>query len=232
MRQWLRSHLTYANVMVTILAFVVLGGGTAIASFVVSSNSQVAPATISGHHPPSGDHSNIIAQSLNGQDVAPNRLGGDQINESTLGKVPNADALDGISSTGFIHGVGRILTIDASAGANGSTELFDLPGFVKVDGLCGDSVTAGNAGVITSDHSVDVISDNGGANAQLHQLGPNTSAGTSDWNMDPAGDSLTLSMDASGGKVATAFIFEYTFHSNFLHMDICRYQGHVIVGGA
>jgi 6-phosphogluconolactonase (cycloisomerase 2 family) len=31
MRQWLRSHLTYANVMVTILAFRVLGGGTALA---------------------------------------------------------------------------------------------------------------------------------------------------------------------------------------------------------
>lgn len=31
MRQWLRSHLTYANVMVTILAFLVLGGGSAVA---------------------------------------------------------------------------------------------------------------------------------------------------------------------------------------------------------
>ena len=37
MRQRLRSSLTYANVMVTILAFVVLGGGTAFAAFVVSS---------------------------------------------------------------------------------------------------------------------------------------------------------------------------------------------------
>ena len=27
MRQWLRSHLTYANVMVTLLVFLVLGGG-------------------------------------------------------------------------------------------------------------------------------------------------------------------------------------------------------------
>ena len=31
MRQWVRSHLTYANVMVTILAFIVLGGGSAVA---------------------------------------------------------------------------------------------------------------------------------------------------------------------------------------------------------
>jgi hypothetical protein len=31
MRQWFRSHLTYSNVMVTILAFMVLGGGSAVA---------------------------------------------------------------------------------------------------------------------------------------------------------------------------------------------------------
>ena len=60
MRQWIRSHLTYANVMVTILAFVVLGGGTALASFVVSSNSQIGPNTVSGHKPPAGDHANLL----------------------------------------------------------------------------------------------------------------------------------------------------------------------------
>ena len=70
----IRSHLTYANVMVTILAFIVLGGGTALASFVISSNSQVGPGTISGHKPPSGDHANIIAGSLNGADLANNAV--------------------------------------------------------------------------------------------------------------------------------------------------------------
>jgi hypothetical protein len=79
MRKWLRSHLTYANVMVTILAFLVLGGGTALASYVISSNSQVGPGTISGHKPPSGAHSNIISGSLNGQDVANNSLTGADI---------------------------------------------------------------------------------------------------------------------------------------------------------
>ena len=70
MIQRLRSHLTYANVMVTILAFIVLGGGTALASFVVSSNSQVGPGTISGHKPPTGDHANIIAGSVSGPDIS------------------------------------------------------------------------------------------------------------------------------------------------------------------
>ncbi|MFL5891516.1 MAG: hypothetical protein ACJ75I_02130 [Solirubrobacterales bacterium] len=90
MRQWIRSHLTYANVMVTILAFVVLGGGTALASYVISSNSQVGPGTISGHHPPTEMHANVIGGSLNGQDVNNNSLTGADVAESKLGQVPSA----------------------------------------------------------------------------------------------------------------------------------------------
>lgn len=66
----MRSHLTYANVMVTIVAFVVLTGGTALASYVISKNSQIGPGTVSGHKPPTGDHANIIAGSVNGKDLA------------------------------------------------------------------------------------------------------------------------------------------------------------------
>jgi hypothetical protein len=56
-------RLIYANVMVTLLAFVVLGGGTAIASFPINSNADAAPDTISGHVPPAGDHPNLISGS-------------------------------------------------------------------------------------------------------------------------------------------------------------------------
>ena len=63
-------RLTYANVMVTLLTFVVLGGGTAIASFVINSNADVAPNTISGHVPPAGDHSNLITGSVGSDDLA------------------------------------------------------------------------------------------------------------------------------------------------------------------
>jgi hypothetical protein len=44
--------------------------GTAEAAFLITSNSQVGPGTISGHHPPSGDHANIIGGSLATQDLA------------------------------------------------------------------------------------------------------------------------------------------------------------------
>src|SRR3954454_16629947 len=86
----IRSHLTYANVISTLALFLVLGGGTALATYVVSSNSQIAPGTVSGHKPPTGKHANIIAGSVNGQDLAANSLTGANINEATLGEVPSA----------------------------------------------------------------------------------------------------------------------------------------------
>jgi len=78
------SHLTYANVMATLAVFLVLGGGTALASYVISSNSQIGPNTISGHKPPTGAHANVIAESINGQDVAANGLRGADVLESSL----------------------------------------------------------------------------------------------------------------------------------------------------
>jgi hypothetical protein len=84
-------HLTYANVMVTILAFIVLGGGTALAAYVVSSNSQVGPGTISGHSPPSGDHANVISGSLNGNDFAAGAVSSAKLGTSavTTAKIAN-----------------------------------------------------------------------------------------------------------------------------------------------
>jgi hypothetical protein len=84
-----RQHLTFANVCSLVAVFIALGG-TAMAAVVVSSNSQVAQNTISGHKPPSGKHANLIAGSVNGQDVADNSIGGADLNEWSLGQVPSA----------------------------------------------------------------------------------------------------------------------------------------------
>jgi hypothetical protein len=65
----IRARLTYANVMATLAVFIALGG-TAAASVIITSNTQVASNTISGHHPPSGKHANLIAGSVNAQDLA------------------------------------------------------------------------------------------------------------------------------------------------------------------
>jgi hypothetical protein len=55
--------------MVTILAFLVLGGGTALAAYVVSSNSQIGPGTVSGHAG-TATNKNIISGSVNATDLA------------------------------------------------------------------------------------------------------------------------------------------------------------------
>jgi hypothetical protein len=120
----IRSHLTYANVMVTILAFLVLGGGTALASYVISSNSQVGPNTISGHHPSGGAHPNLIAGSVGGKDVADDSLTKDDIREATV--EPNAfgrfhDALTQVPSGSGINGNPRagdedVLSLHVPAG--------------------------------------------------------------------------------------------------------------------
>jgi hypothetical protein len=82
MLQTLIPHLR-RNVVGYIALFVALGG-TAMASVIITSNSQVASNTISGHKPPSGKHANLFAGSVNNQDVAANSLTGANVNESTL----------------------------------------------------------------------------------------------------------------------------------------------------
>jgi hypothetical protein len=105
MRRRLLSHLTYANVMVTLLAFVVLGGGTALASYVITSNSQVGPLTISGHAPPSGDHANVIPESINGKDLATGAITNGKLGASS---VNSSKVLDGsLSGTDIATGAIR-----------------------------------------------------------------------------------------------------------------------------
>jgi hypothetical protein len=66
-----------------LFSFLLIGGGTALASYVVSTNSQIGPNTVSGHHPPSGKHANLISGSVNGTDLATGAV--------TLGKLaPNS----------------------------------------------------------------------------------------------------------------------------------------------
>jgi hypothetical protein len=58
------------DVLALLSFFLVLGGGTAVAAYVVTSNNQIASNTISGHKPPSGYHTNIVQGSINGTDIA------------------------------------------------------------------------------------------------------------------------------------------------------------------
>jgi hypothetical protein len=134
----IRPRLTYANVMVTIVAFIVLGGGTALASFVINSNSEVGPDTIAGHSPPAGDHANIIGGSVSSRDLAAGavttgKIAADSVNGSKVldHSLPSADLQD----VGFLraktsrlnHGGGEVMfkigrvTLGSFCSNNGGT---------------------------------------------------------------------------------------------------------------
>jgi hypothetical protein len=85
MLERIRSRLTYANVASSLALFLVVGGGTALASYVVSSNSQIGPGTISGHSPPAAAHSNLIQHSVNAQDLAPSSVNSAAIQNGQVG---------------------------------------------------------------------------------------------------------------------------------------------------
>jgi len=58
-----------AALIVALIALVFSLAGTAEASFLITSNSQVGPGTVSGHNPPSGDHANIVSGSVGTTDL-------------------------------------------------------------------------------------------------------------------------------------------------------------------
>src|SRR5690348_7257646 len=78
--------------IIALLALFVALGGSAYAAFVVSSNSQIGPDTVSGGNPPSGDHSNIVAGSVAAADLKPNSIGSGRILDNSL---TGADIADG-----------------------------------------------------------------------------------------------------------------------------------------
>jgi hypothetical protein len=80
-----------AMIVACVALFVALGGTATAVTYVVSSNSQIGPGTVSGHNPPSGKHGNIISGSVNGTDLAPNSVGSSEIAANAVGasKVAN-----------------------------------------------------------------------------------------------------------------------------------------------
>src|SRR5215216_6552594 len=124
MRQRIRSHVTYANVMATLAVFLVLSGGTAVAltgsntvftDDIVNdqvkvadigqgavateeiANGQVKNADIGAGEVRSG---NVANDNLTGGDISPNSLKGADIDEATLdvGNAARAYALVNFSS--------------------------------------------------------------------------------------------------------------------------------------
>ena len=78
-----RSRLTYANVVATIALFAALGG------------SAVAAGVFDGHR--------IKGRTVPGTKLIRNSVTKNEVKESTLGKVPNADKIDSLDSKDFLR---------------------------------------------------------------------------------------------------------------------------------
>jgi hypothetical protein len=86
MQRKIRPHLTYANIMVTVLAFVVLAGGSAFAATQLGKNS-VGSRQLRSKSVTTGK---IASNAVNGSKVANGSLTGQDLNLSLLGTVPSA----------------------------------------------------------------------------------------------------------------------------------------------
>jgi hypothetical protein len=97
----LRAHLTYANVVATLALFLALGGVSYAAIRVGSGsiiNNSVRTQDLRNNDIRGKDIRNRTIQHA---DILTNTILGQQIRESTLSKVPDADKLDGQDSTAF-----------------------------------------------------------------------------------------------------------------------------------
>ncbi|MEK6272058.1 MAG: hypothetical protein AABM42_05355 [Actinomycetota bacterium] len=145
-------------VVALIALFVGLGGTALAASYVVSSNSQIGPNTISGHKPPTGAHANVIGGSLNALDLATGavtlgKLGANSVNG---GKVVNGSltATDADSTslqrrvTGACPSGKAATSVTQAGGLNCAATDGGIAG--GVDALYGD----GSDGDVTLDPSI------------------------------------------------------------------------------
>src|SRR5690349_9244760 len=126
MRQWLRSNLTYANVMVTVLAFIVLGGGSAVA---LSGSNTVFTDDIANDTQPAGGGNpagGLIAADLRPSSVGTSEVANGAVSVSDLNKtIPS-----GATVTGLLGG-----QEDDTCCANPGTGRSNLSIFVDFNGL-------------------------------------------------------------------------------------------------
>jgi hypothetical protein len=111
MSKKLRSRLTYSNVMVTILAFLVLGGGAAFAATKLAKNSVGTKQ--------------LKNNAVTTKKIKNGAVTGAKVNVSSLGTVPsatnaaNANTLGGIGSTAFSRQAHSAIDDNALVGETG-----------------------------------------------------------------------------------------------------------------
>jgi hypothetical protein len=209
MRQWLRSHLTYANVMVTVLAFIVLSGGTAVA---LSGSNTVFTDDIVDNDVRTADVRNdslaggglgavdLQPNSVGTSEVAANSLNGGDINESLLGIVPTANRARGVDAL-FGDGSDGDQTIASNTTLSRDTYYHNLtvnpgttlnPGGFRI--FVSGTLTFGNGAKIARD------GDEANGTTPGAALGSGTLGGSGGGGAVSAdGDSVVNSLGGNGG---------------------------------
>src|SRR5690349_5612414 len=106
MRSWIQKHFTYANVMASIAVFIALGAGAYAAGLAPNS---VKSKTIKDGQVKTPDigfdavnSSHLSDNSVNTDAVSSDSLTGDDIDEFTLGLVPNASEANEAQNSGLL----------------------------------------------------------------------------------------------------------------------------------
>jgi hypothetical protein len=235
MRQRLRPHLTYANVMATMAVFLVLGGGAYAATgdnlILGQSNSASSRTSLSA---PISDRALQLTNTNTGAGATAlglNVASGHApftVNSGT--KVPNlnADKLDGIDATDVARGHSRVLHASVappSAGANNGA-LIVVPGYGTVRFDCN---TTGQIAVDYTNHRnfiQFVVEDQGNPNPTAYRLNPGD---TTTQTAHVGADSVTYHV--SNGLVETAVIMVAGQKYNdpgFPFQDFCTLQATAI----
>ncbi len=171
----LRSRLTYANIVATSSLVMVVGGGTAIAATVISSNAQIKKNTVAGHLPPRGKHANLIAGSVNATDLAANAVNGSKVKDGSLAGA-DLNVADVADTLGMRHEVdmlapgqtstlwhGTIWTLTAACADDGAgfthasvALTTSQPVLIALDGSPGLSTTSQTLAATTSDNAAEI----------------------------------------------------------------------------
>ena len=119
----------------------------------------------------------IQNKTIKGKDVKPDALGGKQISEAKLARVPDADALDGLDSTAFLRSADSASFLGTSAirsgrgdeGAVPAQTILDYPDFgvrVETDGDADtdDSLVIRNTGSVGE---INFVADNAGGSTTV-----------------------------------------------------------------
>lgn len=183
--------MTYANVVSTVALVLVVGaGGTAAAAALVPRNSVASPQ--------------IVNNAVKSIDVRANTLTGDDINESSLGQVPQAGVASGvvhgsITDNSFSPGLIGVVRGYAWMDSPGASATLDN-GYVFNDG--GGAVTSTRNSVGNYTITFETMNLNGG-NVQVTSYGGGvTWCKVSGWSSSSAG---VLCFDAAGAPIDSTF---------------------------